>query len=276
MATPTKYQPFIYLAAVPNRTEPYKNTELYRFHVVAGSLDPVNGLEPYASGYDALAYRPDNGLLYGMDCAAPAKDTMVVIDPTNKKIETHKVTNVPRQGMPFVLGDITDDGKTYVAGGDANASSVDIDLTKEPPVAKANATPGPGGDYDWAFHPKDGRLYAVDGDNGSLLYFAPPEYKMAVLKEKAFPKADGPSETGISRPVYGAVFFSETGVLFAIDSAGNAYKVDLTKSEASKPIEAKDVPDYQSVGGGKIPLADKIRVIDAAGGYKDKIPIVYD
>jgi hypothetical protein len=275
-AAPSKYQPFVYLAVAPDRFKPYVNTDLYTFHVVSASLSRVDGIDSYAAGYDALAYRPADGRLYGMDCSAPEHSTMVVIDPAKKSIAKVPVKDVPTQTIPFVCGDIAADGKTYVASGSAESASVDIDVTAESVAAAPHAAPGAGGDYDWAVHPKDERLYAVDGDNGSLMCFGPPEHKPEVLKKEAFPKADGPEGTGTSRPVYGAVFFSEAGWLFAIDSAGNAYKVDLTKSEASSPIKGDAVPPSEEVGGGKIPDADKIRVIDAAGGYDDVVNPVWD
>lgn len=72
------------------------------------------------------------------------------------------------------------------------------------------------------------------------------------------------------RPVYGAVFFTDSGVLWAIDSDGNVYSLDLKASTKGAPIKASDILTYETVGGGKIKLTP-MRVLDAAGRVADPI-----
>lgn len=173
MSAETTSQPFTYLSIPRESKEPYKSTRLYRFHRVTGQVEHVTNVDVYATGYDAIAYRPKDGLLYAMDVAADMRDKLVVINPVKGAISTHHVRDVPSEEMAFALGDVAPDGDTYVVCCGPTSPTVEIDLTRHDDY-KATSTggvPGSGGDYDWAFHPKDELLYAIDGDTGDLLRF---------------------------------------------------------------------------------------------------------
>lgn len=74
MSAETTSQAFTYLSIPQESKEPYKNTRLYRFHAVTGQVEHVTSVDVYATGYDAMAYRPKDGLLYAMDVAANVAD----------------------------------------------------------------------------------------------------------------------------------------------------------------------------------------------------------
>ncbi|MDQ0904812.1 hypothetical protein QFZ22_000797 [Streptomyces canus] len=69
--------------------------------------------------------------------------------------------------------------------------------------------PGRGRWDDFAYHPKDGRLSSVEGDNGDLLLVDPSRQPMkTVLKKGAFPPAEASATAG-SRKSYSATFFDQ-------------------------------------------------------------------
>jgi hypothetical protein len=154
---------------------------------------------------------------------------------------------------------------------------VRVNVAADPPTITKLKPAGAGGWYDWAYHPQDGRLYAVDGDDGSLLHLdqsADPLKK--VLVKGCFPKAEAPKQG--ERGLYSAVFFNTAGHLYAVDTAGNVNKLDLTASTQSKPLTGDDLRETTStrVGGGKIQV-DDLQVQDSAGQVlHQEIPEQYD
>jgi hypothetical protein len=206
-------------------------------------------------------------------------DTMLTIDAaTGKVIAETELHGMPDRGTSsYTNGDFEPDGDTYIIASDPQRPAVRVNVAANPPTITKLNPPGGGGWYDWAYHPKDGRLYAVDGDNGSLILIDQSANPLKqVLAQGCFPKAEG--HTSGERGLYSAVFFTTAGHLYAVDTAGNVNKLDLTASTPSKPVTGDDLRGVQSsrVGGGKLKL-DGLQVQDSAGQVLDqKLKEQYD
>jgi hypothetical protein len=240
------------------------NTTLYTLNPYSGLVAKVDSTKPYAAGYDALALRTKDGKLYAMK---QQSDTMLVIDAAtgNTLTETELHGMPDRGGSSYTNGDFEPDGDTYIIASGPQQPAVRVNVAADPPTVTKLNPAGAGGWYDWAYHPKDGRLYAVDGDDGSLILIdqsANPLKK--VLVKGCFPKAEA-TEPG-ERGLYSAVFFTTAGHLYAVDTAGNVNKLDLTGSTQSRPVTGDDLRGVQSgrVGGGRLKL-DGLQVQDSAG-----------
>jgi hypothetical protein len=252
------------------------NTTLYTLNPYSGLVAKVENAKPYAAGYDALALRTKDGKLYAMKRQS---DTMLTIDAATGKV----LTETALHGMPdlgdssYANGDFEPDGDTYIIAAGAQQPAVRVNVAANPPTITKLNPAGAGGWYDWAYHPKDGRLYAVDGDDGSLILIdqsANPLKK--VLAQGCFPKAEA-HDPGY-RGVYSAVFFTTEGALYAVDSAGNVNKLDLSASTQSRPVTGDDLRNVKSsrVGGGKLKV-DGLKVVDSAGlVLHQDIPEHYD
>ncbi|MCH7233103.1 hypothetical protein L0U85_19910 [Glycomyces sp. L485] len=240
------------------------NTTLYTLNPYLGLVAKVENAKPYAAGYDALALRTKDGKLYAMKRQS---DTMLTIDAATGKVLTEtELHGMPdRGGSSYTNGDFEPDGDTYIIASGPNQPAVRVNVATDPPTVTNLHPAGAGGWYDWAYHPKDGRLYAVDGDDGSLIHIDPSANPLKkVLAKGCFPKSES-AKTG-ERGLYSAVFFTTAGHLYAVDTAGNVNKLDLTGSTQSKPVTADDLRDAKSsrVGGGKLKL-NGLQVRDSAG-----------
>lgn len=240
------------------------DTTLYTLNPYSGLVAKVENAAPYKAGYDAMALRVKDGKLYAMK---QQSDTMLVIDAATGKVLTEtELHGMPdRAGSSYTNGDFEPDGDTYIIASGPNQPAVRVNVAADPPTVTKLNPAGAGGWYDWAYHPKDGRLYAVDGDDGSLILIdqsANPLKK--VLVKGCFPKAE--ATKGGERGLYSAVFFTTAGHLYAVDTTGNVNKLDLTASTQSKPVTGEDLRETKSnrVGGGKLKL-DGIQVQDSAG-----------
>ncbi|MGY1436357.1 DUF6923 family protein [Streptomyces reniochalinae] len=254
MSTP-RYNRFTYLAIGEGPTS------LYAFDAFTGDVNKTK-VPDYADGYDALGYSWPKGRLYAM--SRKSSNTLVVIDPVAGTLTTQQVSQL--SANHWVLGAITPDGDKLVISGDGHASGAVLDLTADPVTALAQKPPGYGGWYDWAYHPVDERLYAVDGDTGALMYADPTkDPQKVVLKTEAFPKAKGPG-----RASYSAVFFEENGWFYAFDNAGNVYKLDLSSSTKADPIPPSAIGTAVTVGRGPINVND-LNVRDAGGDVKKMV-----
>jgi hypothetical protein len=240
------------------------DTALYTLNPYSGLVAKVENATPYQAGYDALALRVKDGRLYAMK---QRSDTMLVIEAATGKVLAEKpLAGMPsRGGMSYVNGDFEPDGDTYIIASGPQQPAVRVDVTADPPTVTELNPAGSGGWYDWAYHPRDGQLYAVDGDDGSLIRIdkrADPLKQ--VLCKGCFPKAEAPSRG--DRGLYSAVFFDTNGHLYAVDTAGYVNKLDLTASTKDKPVTGEDLKQAKSarVGGGRLKL-DGLQVQDSAG-----------
>ncbi|WP_335936588.1 DUF6923 family protein [Streptomyces sp. PTD5-9] len=228
------------------------NTRIYRFDPIDGDTRPAKNVLAYKAGYTAMGaqYRGDDKepLLF-----AVSGNRLVTID-----VEAGTVSDAPVDGLPSGLtwydGDMDPDGKSLLVAGDPGAPSYTIDVVAR--TATAGHHPGSGRWDDFAHHPKDGRLISVEGDNGDLLHIDPRKDPMrTVLKRRVFPPAEA-SRSGGSRRSYSATFFDSVGLFYAVDSAGNVNRLDLT---------GDTVPDRaERIGHGKIPV-DGLEVMNGAG-----------
>ena len=239
-------------------------TALHTLNPYSGLVAKVENSTPYTAGYDALALRVKDGRLYAMK---QNSDTMLIIDAaTGKVLDEKKLAGMPdRGGASYTNGDFEPDGDTYIIASGVRQPAVRVNVASDPPrVTKLNPA-GAGGWYDWAYHPNDAQLYAVDGDDGALIRIDTSANPIKrVLAEGCFPKAEG--HTAGARGLYTAVFFDSVGNLYAVDTAGNANKLDLTGSTKSKPVTGDSLRNVKAkrVGGGRLKL-DGIQVQDAAG-----------
>lgn len=240
------------------------DTTLYTLNPYSGLVAKVENAVPYKAGYDALALRTKDGKLYAMK---QRSDTMLVIEAATGKVLAEKQLSgmPPLGGSSYVNGDFEPDGDTYIIAAGPQQPAVRVDVAADPPAVTQLHPAGAGGWYDWAYHPNDGRLYAVDGDNGALILIDPSADPLkTVLSEGCFPKAEAPKAG--DRGLYSAVFYDTAGNLYAVDTAGNVNKLDLTASTKDKPLTGEDLRQRKSsrVGGGRLKL-DGLQVQDSAG-----------
>jgi hypothetical protein len=240
------------------------DTALYTLNPYSGLVAKVEEAKRYTPGYDAMALRVKDGRLYAMK---QQSDTMLIIDAgTGNVLEEKKLTGMPdRGGMSYSNGDFEPDGDTYIIASGPQQPAVRVNVAVDPPRVTQLNPAGPGGWYDWAYHPKDEQLYAVDGDDGALIRIDTSANPLKqVLAEGVFPKAQ--AHTKGARGLYTAVFFDSLGNLYAVDTAGNTNKLDLTASTKSKPATRESLRGVTAaqVGGGRLKL-DGLQVQDAAG-----------
>ncbi|MFE0176158.1 hypothetical protein ACFWZ2_27930 [Streptomyces sp. NPDC059002] len=246
---------FVYLAI--GRTK----TEVYKFDPVEWEINRVDTVPAYDVGYTAMGILDET--LY-----AVSQDNLVVIDLTTGTI-TPKPMGQHFTDWGWFCGEVTPDKKSLVVCSGPNTPVHWIDL------ASARATPGNAGGAgrwdDWSYHPKDGRLYAVEGDNGDLLYMDWSRSPVKVLlKEQVFPPAEQSKSGG--RKSYSAIFFDEDGNMYAIDSKGNVNVLDLTASTESHPATPETIGKSQRIGDKPLPV-DDLEVMNSAGRV-DKIPVI--
>ncbi|MCG7523245.1 hypothetical protein MHW47_02090 [Streptomyces sp. OfavH-34-F] len=239
------------------------NTRIYRFDPVDGDTRVVDGVPPYEPGYTAMGaqYRGEDKepLLL-----AVSGNKLITIDVTAGTLRDEVIDGLP--GGPWFDGDMDPDGKVLFVVSDPDAHSYAIDVaTKQ---ATARRAPGGGRWDDFSYHPKDGRLFSVEGDNGDLLLIDPGRQPMkTVLKRGVFPPAEASATAG-SRRSYSATFFDQDGHFYAVDSAGNVNVLDLTTSA---------VPDHaQRIGRGRVPVG-ALEIMNGAGRITPlPVPPSYD
>ncbi|GGU14451.1 YncE family protein [Streptomyces lateritius] len=239
------------------------HTRIYRFDPIDGDTRVVENVRPYEAGYTAMGaqYRGDDTepLLL-----AVSRNKLITIDVAAGTLKEQVIDGLP--DGPWFDGDMDPDGKTLFAVSNPGTPSYAID------VAAGKATPrnAPGGGRwdDFAYHPKNGRLYSVEGDNGDLLLIDPSRQPMkTVLKQGVFPSAQASTAAG-SRKAYSATFFDQDGNFYAVDSAGNVNHLDLTTAT---------IPDHsQRIGRGRVPVGN-LEIMNGAGRITPlPVPPSYD
>ncbi|MEU3713597.1 hypothetical protein [Streptomyces catenulae] len=228
------------------------HTRIHRFDPLDGDTRVVENVPAYAPGYTAMGaqYRGDDTepLLL-----AVSGNKLITVDVVAGTLREDTVEGLPPHAK-WYDGDTSPDGKSLLVMGDPEAPTYTID------IAARKAVPGnsPGGGRwdDFSARPRDGHLFAVEGDNGDLLRIDPERNPMrTVAARRVFPPAEA-STSAHSRRSYAATFFDQDGHFFAVDSAGNVNSLDLSATEV--PGKA------QRIGGGKIPVGD-LEVVNGAG-----------
>lgn len=228
------------------------NTRLYRFDPIDGDVRVIENVPRYANGYTAMGarYRGDGQepLLH-----AVSGNKLVTMDPQEGTLTDAVVQGLP-SGKTWYDGDIASDGISLLVVSTPNVPSYTIDV--EAKTATAGHLPGGGRWDDYSFHPENGQLYAVEGDNGDLLHIDPAQEPMKqILKKAVFPPAEASGSDG-SRKAYAAAFFDQKGMFYVVDSAGNVCFLDLTDPDT--------VPDKAQRIEGTIPV-DGLEVMNGAG-----------
>ncbi|MEI5102516.1 hypothetical protein RB200_33450 [Streptomyces sp. PmtG] len=246
---------YVYLAI--GRTD----TKLYQFDPVEWEISRVESVPAYPNGYSAMGKR-DHELF------AVSKDDLVTIDLTNNKITTTP-TGQHFTDWGWFCGEVTPDEKSLVVCSGPDVPVHWFDLSTAHPTPGNDA--GAGRWDDWSYHPKDGRLYAVEGDNGDLLLIDWSRNPVKVLlKEQVFLPAEKSKSGG--RKSYSAVFFDEDGNMYAIDSRGNVSVLDLTASTAAHPATKETIGKAKRIGDKPLPVGD-LEVMNSAGRV-DRIPVI--
>ncbi|MFF9686901.1 YncE family protein [Streptomyces sp. NPDC014623] len=227
------------------------NTRIYRFDPIDGDTRVVENVPAYEAGYTALGAQ-----YHGEDqeplLLAVSRDRLITIDVTAGTLKDQVIDGLP--SGPWFDGDMDPDGKTLFVVSNPDVHSYAIDVAARKAVPR-NA-PGGGRWDDFAYHPKDGRLLSVEGDNGDLLLIDPGRQPMkTVLREGVFPPAEASAAAG-SRKSYSATFFDQDGNFYAVDSAGNVNHLDLTTAT---------IPDHsQRIGRGRVPVG-ALEIVNGAG-----------
>ncbi|MFJ8533848.1 hypothetical protein [Streptomyces sp. NPDC093591] len=239
------------------------NTRIYRFDPIDGDTRVVANVPPYEPGYTAMGaqYRGDDKepLLL-----AVSHNKLITIDVAAGTLKDQVIDGLP--SGPWFDGDMDPDGKILfvVSNPEVHSYAIDVAALKAMP---RNA-PGSGRWDDFAYHPRDGRLISVEGDNGDLLLVDPSRQPMkTVLKRGVFPPAEASAAAG-SRKSYSATFFDQDGNFYAVDSAGNVNHLDLTTAT---------IPDHsQRIGRGRVPVG-ALEIMNGAGRITPMpVPPSYD
>ncbi|MER6013992.1 YncE family protein [Streptomyces bluensis] len=195
---------------------------------------------------------------------AVSGNKLITIDVAAGTLKEQVIDGLP--DGPWFDGDMDPDSKSLFVVSNPDTPSYAIDIAAQ--KATPRNAPGGGRWDDFAYHPKSGRLYSVEGDNGDLLLIDPGRQPMkTVLKEKVFPPAQASSAAG-SRKAYSATFFDQDGNFYAVDSAGNVNHLDLTTGK---------VPDHsQRIGRGRVPVGN-LEIMNGAGRITPlPVPPSYD
>ena len=239
------------------------HTRIYRFDPIDGDTRVVENVLPYEAGYTAM------GAQYLGDDKEPlllavSGNKLITIDVAAGTLKEQVIDGLPEG--PWFDGDMDPDGKTLFAVSNPGTPSYAIDVA----AGKATSRNAPGGGRwdDFAYHPKNGRLYSVEGDDGDLLLIDPSCQPMkTVLKQGVFPSAQASTAAG-SRKAYSATFFDQDGNFYAVDSAGNVNHLDLTTAT---------IPDHsQRIGRGRVPVGN-LEIMNGAGRITPlPVPPSYD
>ena len=222
-------------------------TKLLRVNPLTGKTTDT-GIE-YKGGFDAMGYSPLTDRLYAITRESPFR--MMTINPNTPDGDI-KVQDVPglENNSYWQEGDIGVDGRTFYVAGAGSYKGLAIDVTAPKPVGRASKFNVRGSKwYDWALHPKDGRLYMADSYDLKSVDFAGDQEPQLLVNGK-IPSGD-----------YLSTFFDEVGNFYAIEKGGKVYQVDLSASTAEAPIKGNQVREAVLVST----ITGQSDVRDAAG-----------
>jgi hypothetical protein len=161
----------------------------------------------------------------------------------------------------LVVGDVDSNGKLYLApnSGNVTADIIDVDpasATYMTHIGNLSISWPTGNSSDWAFHPNDGQLYAINDQAGAnLLKINPTTGVVTDL---------GPSGADVDG--YGGIFGDVNGFLYAIaNSDGDIFRIDLRSDPGADYDESKTL---KLATGPSSSNTDGARCVDA-GLYMD-------
>ncbi|GLZ78054.1 hypothetical protein Afil01_28610 [Actinorhabdospora filicis] len=214
-------------------------TSLSRFDPMTGTVTALDDTS-YTNGYDAIGVSGINGRIYGTTRGADRYTKIVEVNPaggvTEFPISPALTSNSTSN---YDVGAISPDGtKLYVH---SNSSVPSFIVNLDPAAGRIGTrldqfTVKVSGLYDWAFHPVDGYLYAVDS-SGYLMRIDPADGTVTKARSALLPKAQ-----------YQGAFFDTEGDLYVLDnsSPGKVFQIDLSASKADKLISLDGVSFAQS------------------------------
>ncbi|WP_133615363.1 GEVED domain-containing protein [Leucobacter luti] len=280
-------KPYFYGSGPVNAASQYSNTQLYQINPNTGLREPVG--EPYANGYDGLAYDPVRNVLYAFETSSSGKYTLLIINPETglvfKKADLSEVWDVSwlRENY-IVLGTYNPETQNYVIGSssrDQGAISIDMSRVDVNPASgetnygvisdtSISETPnrvGSGGQWDWAVNPKDGRTYYVDNGYVYLQGTSSVDGDWWQLSSNRVLNSDHYNK---------GVFFDIDGFMYIVSSRewqsarSEVYKYDLSQM-VPPTAGTPERTDLQSLQRSKTITGELVSVISApitdAAGY---------
>ncbi|MFI6324752.1 DUF6923 family protein [Nonomuraea sp. NPDC050556] len=205
-------------------------TRLYKVDQTTGKRTPIRLTYKGKTSlieFNAMAYNPGDGLLYGARQESGQQGKLVTVDPATGEIE-----QVTIQGLPAVAyksGAITPDGSTYYLqglGGTVHAVDIAVDRGNTPAYLKQVST-ATGNTQDLAVNPFDGKLYGLD--NNRIWRY--DQDKTSGNWTELTPALSGAS--AVTNP---SITFDNLGNLRIAGENGSVVELDLTKGTRGKDV----------------------------------------
>ncbi|WP_394940371.1 GEVED domain-containing protein [Psychromicrobium sp. YIM B11713] len=286
---------YFYGSGPVNAAEQYKNTQLYQINPLTGLNTKIG--EPYANGYDGLAYDPKRKVLYAFETSASGLYNLLVINPSTGAIikradlrETWKLAGVTSLNGTFsnayiAIGSYNPETQKYVVATTSSATgAISINLSKidvNPSTGEGNyglitaqdivegARNVDGGyQYDWAVNPVDGRTYYLHKGYVYVQGASPVDGDWWQVSANQVVN-DGP---GYNK----GIFFDSDGFMYVVNSpqwqssSSRVFKIDLSKmtppaAGVSERDDLKALSDNKRTFTGEQVANIAAPITDAAG-----------
>ncbi|MBO2446019.1 DUF11 domain-containing protein [Actinomadura barringtoniae] len=251
------------------------DSSLYGLDLATGTQSKVSG--PAQSPYNAFGYNRYDGKLYGIvsrsDSSAAERSELAVVDPAaSGKTPVHVVPISPKLSATtsYNAGDVSADGKILYVRAAGNGTHGIIMIDVDPGGSTAGRVIGTGPALstatiisDLSHHPRDGMLYSVTDDDGTVIRIDPGTGKVDTL---------GSVSGWVKGDAAGATFMDELGNLYAVgNDSGKVYEIDLSTVSGGlaqyggSEVVGKSQPTTQNDGGACLVARD---FGDAPDSYK--------
>ncbi|WP_392340649.1 LruC domain-containing protein [Moritella marina] len=198
-----------FLSQYSNNATHYKSVDLSTGAVQTLQVDDNLG----TNTINAIAFNEADRFIYGFN-----KNQLALVQfDSDFKGTVLPFTNPPTNN--FYVGDIYDN-KYYFYRKNTGLFYTTLDDTDPEylTIKKINGANQSIGIADFAFHPIDGNIYAVEGSSGDLYRINPTNGSASVV-----------ANTGFTAGNFGAAYFDVSGFLYFVrNSDGNVYRTDIT------------------------------------------------
>ncbi len=208
-------------------------SDTYQLDIVTAGMTKMNRLPSYIN---AAGYNPLDGYVWGYD-QSRRDGTLLRVGRDGARYDLRSFGPIEGLGGSFITGDVNEDGElfllqnskprhVYVIDLDQN-SSLYLKIKREFDLDRSFNDVSIA---DWAFNPKDGKLYGVNyGAKGKSKHLYRIDPKNGDVIDLGDLGLDG------IKAGFGAVFFDEKGYFYIYNNySGKIYRIDLR--DPSHPI----------------------------------------
>ncbi|WP_298439085.1 LruC domain-containing protein [uncultured Ferrimonas sp.] len=233
-------------------------TVVYGVDLVTGAYQVLSSDIGIANNVNAVGFNEADRYLYGF-----SKEYFDVVRMgSDYQAERLNISGMPNK-VHFYVGDVKDN-RYWTYHKSHGLYSINLDSSAAD-FAVANKVVGADTSMvltDFAFHPSNGNLYAVDNSSGDLYQIDTNNGSKTVL-----------GNTGVTG-TFGAGFFEKSGYYYiSRNSDGNIYRIDLRNPDQLDPVAEffADGPSSSSNDGARCAsapvVAENVDFGDAPGSY---------